>query len=153
MTKEQWDEFEKSLSGRGGSIKMVIDTYQVYFEIQCYKKQGLTYKYCIQTFIKNEETKGVYAFKGVWLDGENEIKRKFFRVIDKPLHTKKDIVFWTKQGRWYKNMKDNEGYFRCKTAAEARFIAYSPQWLSAVTLKNHLLKTCTSIELLQLEEA
>jgi hypothetical protein len=148
MTKEQWDTFKEKLSGQYGSVEMVIDSYNVLFSIRCKKISGMTYTYAILPFLKNEETKGEYMFLGKWLDGDSELKRKFVRVETKTLQTKKDIAFWNKQASHYKKMKDVKGYDRCKKAAEAKYVTCSPYWPSATALKNHLIKNCTSIELI-----
>ena len=64
LTKEQWETFDKALSGTWGSIEMLIDGYSVRFIVECCKKKGMSYTYCILVYVKSSEDDGKFMFKG-----------------------------------------------------------------------------------------
>ena len=151
MTKEQWEKFLIELSTKFGSVEMVIDTYRVKFYVEPCKKKAIDYTYAIMTYVESAEDNGQFMFKGKWLDTDCDIRRKFYREKSSSLYRKKEILYFEKTAKrlkktdpdWYKKTLDNYN---------KKIVFYSPQWLSAKALKTHLIKNCTSIELIQKEE-
>lgn len=126
MTSEEWKKAEAALSVPFEKINMLIDGYNVSVMTVPYK--SLTY--CLEIFIDG-------GFKLSWLKEDCEIRRRFCC-----RHTKSLL-----SAKQKKELKRERKKFREYVDKEMTYEWYEPFWMSFRSLKNHLIKNNTSIEL------
>ena len=124
MTKEEWDKVESSMQSPWGRASLLCDGFKVTLETGLYKRKLSSMVY----------VNGV--FKGAWMLEDCEERRRFFRPIKKLVWRKKITKGFSKKTLKSLNIDP----------AETR-IGFSPEWTSFRSLKSHLIKNNTSIEL------
>lgn len=129
MTKEEWGIVEKKLAGIYCSATLMCDGYRLTLCLEPISKMGLA----ICAYIN-----GTMDFKYA-LD-ECEERKRFFCVRTKAAYTQKERKDLIKScgKRWLKN----RGFELDKV-----YTSYYPWWKSFRSLKAHLIKNNTSIEL------
>lgn len=130
LTKEQWDEIEKQLSGTFGYVKLMVDGYNVSLSIEPIKKLRLAICIYVNGFIN---------FKG---DEEHlEIQRRFWSVRKRFVYSAKYRKYAKRQSRATRKMLGSD---------ENQTIEQHLPWFNSFkTLKAHLIKNNESIELIE----
>lgn len=124
MIKEEWDKVEKSMQSPWGSISLLCDGYRLTLQTSIYKRKLATI-----TYINGE-------WRGAWLLNDCEERRRFFRPVKLLAWRPKMLKGISK--RTLKSINIDPKEIR---------ISYDSQWGSFRSLKAHLLKNNTSIEL------
>ena len=120
MNKPDWDSVEKSLRHEFGSCKLKVDG--IALTLSCVV---LNRRLVIAWFIDGQ-------FLGKWLNGDCIEGQKFARPSIKKLFSEKERKEFKRLG-----IKGMDKEITC----------YYWSWLSFQSLKRHLLKTCTDIEI------
>lgn len=128
MTAEEWKKVEKTLSVPYFSVKMTIDGYNISIITVEYKPL----RYCYEIFVDGK-------FKLKWLTEDCEIRRRFCCRRTKSLLSAKQK----------KELKRERKKIREYVEKEMTYEWYEPFWTSFRSLKNHLIKNNTSIELVE----
>lgn len=130
MTKADWDMVEKKLGQIYCSATLMCDGYRLTLRVERISKMGLA----IYVYIN-----GVLDFKFAVDDCEE--RRRFFCVRTKAVYSQKEQKDMIKAcgKRWLKQ----RGYDVDKV-----YTMYYPWWKSFRSLKSHLIKNNTSIELI-----
>jgi hypothetical protein len=124
MKNEDWDKVEHSMQIPWGWVTLVCDGYQIDIRTGIYKRHLSSICY----------VNG--SFKGAWILNDCEERRRFFRPV-KRLNWKPRVL----KGLSKKKLK-------CMNIDPAETsISYSAEWTSFRSLKAHLIKNNTSIEL------
>lgn len=124
MTKEQWDKVDRSMQSPYGRVSLLCDGFKITVETGLYKRKLSSIIY----------VNGL--FKGAWMLEDCEERRRFFRPIKTLVWRRKLTKGISK--RMLKSLNIDP--------TETR-IAFSAEWSSFRSLKAHLLKNNTSIEL------
>lgn len=124
MTKEEWDKVDKSMQSPYGRVSLLCDGFKITVETGLYKRRLSSIIY----------VDGV--FKGAWMLEDCEERRRFFRPVKKLLWRRKMTKGFSK--KTLKSLGIDP--------AETR-ISFTAEWSSFRTLKTHLIKNNTSIEL------
>lgn len=133
MTKEDWEKVEKKLSSIFGRAKLMIDGYEITI---CYVQETVT-KYCLAVYVDGK-------IRGEWLLEDCDIRRKFFHESRKQLFTAKEkakVIKEVGKRAFERYMKENPDRYY--------ITSYEPYFGSFRTLKAHLIKNNTSIELIE----
>lgn len=131
MTETDWKTAEGRLNNIYGHINLLIDGYKV--SVGYVKKTNT--QYCLAVYID-----GVFEFK--WLTEECDIRRRFCRQGKKRMTSRKareDFIKAVGKKAAEKFEKENEHLLY--------MTYYEPYFGSFRTLKSHLIKNNTSIEL------
>ena len=138
ITKEQWAEIEKQLSGMMGRVKLMCDGYEIDANIERCKM-----RLYVMVYVDG-------CFKGEWIANRegSEIPLKFYREQKRPAAGAKMRAWYLKESKsrfWSKEQ-------RAEHAAKARktFSTWIPYWPNAKAFCRHIRKTCTSIELVKI---
>lgn len=130
LTKEEWDEIDKKLSGFCGIVHLRIDGYNVSLSLQFVKR----FKQAILVYINDK----IELNK---MNDSEEAKR-----------------FWCPHRKYLYPAKERKNMYRiCKKLgllsdrSGKYIIMYWPYWTSFSKLKAHLIKNNESIELLKEE--
>lgn len=132
MTKEDWKIVERQLSSLYGSAKMKIDGYII---TVTYARMTMT-RYCLAVYVNG-------VFKGEWLSEDCEIRRKFCNPQKRQVLSEKEKTKLIKEVGKRKFER-----FAKENPQKLQYTVYSPYFGSLRSLKSHILKNCTSIELL-----
>lgn len=137
ISKEQWAEIERQLSGSWGHVELICDGYKVSAEIQ----RIASLKLGITVFVDG-------VIKGEWLNDESEIPKKFHQ-------EKKRRIAKSPMREWYiKNSKSRlwskEERANYAAQAKATMSFWYPYWTNAAAFCRHIRKTCTSIEIVKI---
>lgn len=124
MTKEEWDKVDRSMQSPYGRISMLCDDFKITIETGLYKRKLSSTIY----------VNGI--FKGAWMLDDCEERRRFFRPIKRLVWKRKITKGFSKRSLKSLNIDPTETH-----------IAYSAEWSSFRSLKTHLVKNNTSIEL------
>ena len=124
MTKEEWDKVDKSMQSPYGQISLLCDAFRITIETGIYKRRLSSIIY----------VNG--HFKGAWTREDCEERRRFFRPIKRLVWKKKITKGFSKKSLKSLNIDPTETR-----------IAFSAEWSSFRSLKAHLIKNNTSIEL------
>ena len=135
ITKEQWEEIEKTLSYPYQSVKLRCDGYEVHAVV---KSDNM--KLVIVLYIDG-------WMKGEWLKDESEMGVKFFDRKTKYLSKPKERAGAFKQMNNKRLPSDLRAIF--KRIYEAKYSYFSPVWTSARSFCRHIRKTCNEIELME----
>lgn len=135
ITKEQWEEIEKSLSRPYGGVKLRCDGHDV-SAIVMTDKMKLVIEVYVDGFIKGE-----------WLLNEHEIGVKFYEKKTKYTLRQKEREEARKNMNNKRLGKDLREMF--KRHYEDKFSYYLPSWTNAKSFCRHIRKTCKSIELIE----
>lgn len=127
MTKEEWDELENILTSPFGYAKLLIDGYQITLQTQLHKM-----KLCIAVYI-NGSIKGDLCLK------DCEERRRFLRPHKVYLYKPK------KRARLKKEAKEFPKRYNIDPDEHRTYGLH--WWNSFRSLKSHLIKNNTSIEL------
>jgi len=138
ITKEQWAEIEKQLSGLMGRVDMLCDGYKVSAQVEK-NKMTLVVTIYVDGYIRGE-----------WLFNKNgsEIPLKFHQEKKRFGFSAKFRALLAKQAKSKYFNKDE----RDKAAADSKKTSshYWPHWPNAKAFCRHIRKTCTSIELVKI---
>lgn len=137
ISKEQWVEIEKQLSGSWGRVELICDGYGVDAVIS----RIAPLKLRITVFVDG-------VIKGEWLNDESDIPKKFHQ-------EKKRFLSKPDMRKWYiKNSKSKlwSKEERAEYAAKAKktMSFWYPYWTNAKAFCRHIRKTCTSIEIVKI---
>ena len=127
MTKEEWEQAEKSLFWSYGRVEMKIDGYDVTIVVEPLK----ALKNVLVVYMNGE-------LKGKWLSEDCEERRRFFQKHTKNLLSRKE------QKRLAREKKAVR-----ETVGKTTYEWYSPYWTSFRSLKSHLIKNNKRIELIK----
>lgn len=131
MTDEEWKQVEQRLTPPIGYVRLNIDGYTV--TIVTVKEKPL--HYCLGVYVNGE-------IRVEWIDQDCEVRRKFYR------HTTSSIL--NAKGR--QMLKKERKSVREAILKKCTFELYTPYWGSFKSLKAHLVKNCTSIEIARKED-
>jgi hypothetical protein len=137
ISKEQWNEIEKQLSGSWGRVELTCDGYKVSAVIERVGPLKLAVSVYVDGLIRGE-----------WIDGESEIPRKFHQ-------EKKRFVFGAKyRAALLKSSKAKvwNKEEREKYAADAKrtISHWWPYWTNPKSFCSHIRKSCTNIEVVKI---
>lgn len=130
MTKEDWKYIEEKLSYTFGSVKMLVDGYNV--TLACEPEKPL--HYVIMVYIDGK-------FRTKWVMEDCDIRRKFCS-----RHTK---CFLDQNQR--NRLKREKKAFREEVKKRLTREYYLPYWNSFKMMKSHFIKNNSSIELVKEE--
>ena len=129
MTKEEWKVVEEKLKIPGRPVNMICDGYQLALSLE----RIALMKLAICVYIDNK-------MRGSMILEDCEERRRFFQPHARSVYSSKEkkelIKLFGK--RWLKAKGTN---------IDAVHIQYYPWWKSFKSLKSHLIKNNTSIEL------
>lgn len=128
MTKEEWDDVEKTVMTRFGRVKLLCDGYQLRLGLVKLSAMKLGIGMWINGEINVE-----------WMQADCEERRRFFRPYTRSVWSAPQLAQLKK---FSKKQLQNSGLDIGKT-----FTTYYPWWTSFKPLKAHLIKNNTSIEL------
>lgn len=138
VTKEQWAEIEKQLSGLWGRVKLMCDGYEIYAAVEQYKM-----KMVVTVYVDG-------VIKGAWVfnEADSEIPRKFHQEKKRFVFSAKFRALLAKQAKSKYFNKDE----RDKAAADSKKTRshYWPHWPNAKAFCRHIRKTCTTIEVVKI---
>lgn len=139
VTKEQWAEIERNLSGPFGEVSLICDGYQVTAQIQSIAplKQGIV------IFVNG-------VSKGEWFKGEAEEARKFLCAKTRHIFNAKDREHAQAQlkRRFIKSDQSLSRHYN--DVVNDTLTHWYPYWTSAKAFCRHLRKTCTEIEVVKI---
>ena len=126
MTAEEWKICEKHLSGYYGIVHLKVDEYNLTLSVVPIKNLRQE----IMIYINGE-------FKTEWIINDCEIRRRFCNKHKKCFYSQAEM----------KKIKRMRKELREKALENAYYYWYEPYWQSFRSLKSHLIKNNTSIEL------
>lgn len=126
MTDEEWKKVEQRLTPLIGHVRLNIDGYAV--TIITVEEKPL--HYCLGVYVDGK-------IKIEWIEQDCEIRRKFYR--------RRTCSLLNAKGR--QMLKKERKSVREAVLKECTYEDYTPYWGSFRSLKAHLIKNCTSIEL------
>ena len=128
ISKDDWKQIEKELSGAYGTVELLIDGYEIILQVRWVGPR----KFAIMTYVNGK-------FLAKWLSDDCEERRRFLcenkRYLWKP-KTREAMRKLFKRYPKYYTSGDPAEFFRY----------YTPFWGSFSRLKAHLLKNNKSIE-------
>lgn len=130
MTKEEWESVEHKLLYPGAYARLKVDGYSITLMVLRYKMKMVIAVY----------TDGY--IKGEWLVKDCDIRRRFYQRSKHSLLTAADKK---KLARKSKSVQK-------EVQERATYYSFSPYWTSFRSLKRHLIKNNTSIELCKEED-
>lgn len=133
MTNDQWKKAEQMLIPPFGHVKLLIDGYNI--SVRTVRTSSTKYSYMV--YVDGE-------FKGEWLFEDCEIRRRFCYEVKKNTLTgkaKNDFIKEFGKREYNRFIKDNHD--------KMYYTYYVPYFGSFRTLKSHLIKNNTSIELVE----
>lgn len=131
MTKEEWKEVEERLKRLMDIVELQCDGYKVSLVL----KRESQFKNSIMVYVNG-------VFKGEWMEKDCEESRRFLRKVTKSLMSQKQRKEYKKfPKRLQKQLKWDE----------RKYSYYVPTWTSFNSLKRHLIKENSSIELIKKE--
>ena len=129
MTKEDWKVVEENLKHLLDIVELQCDGYKVSLVL----KRETQFKNSIMVYVNG-------SFKGEWMDKECEESRRFLRKVSRSLYNQKQKqAFGKLSKRLQKEMKID---------ISKTYSYYMPTWTSFNSLKRHLIKENSSIELI-----
>ncbi|MFZ2949535.1 MAG: hypothetical protein WA003_08620 [Desulfuromonadaceae bacterium] len=129
MTKAQWDAVEKSLTHQYAKVVLICDGFSLQLGIRKIAEMKLAIAFSVNG-------RGDYV---EWMKTDCEERRRFFRPYTRSVWSKPQLDMMKKMT---KKQLQNRSLDPGKT-----FTTYYPWWTSFKTLKSHLIKNNTSIEL------
>ena len=131
MTSQDWQEVEERLNHFYTFVELICDGYKVTLVLV----RVTQFKNVIRIYVDGQ-------IKGIWYTEDCEERRRFFRPVSKYAHTQKEKAHLNKiskslrrkMGPWYDPNK--------------KYTYYLPSWTSFKTLKSHLIKNNSNIELI-----
>lgn len=130
MTKEEWESVERKLCYPGDGVHLKIDGYNVTLRVMIYKMKMVIAIY-VNGYIKCE-----------WLIKDCDIRRRFYQ------RSKHSLLTAAEKKKLARKSKSVQ-----KEVQEwATYYSFSPYWTSFRSLKRHLIKNNTSIELCKEED-
>jgi len=124
MTKEDWDKVDRSMQSPYGRSSLLCDGFEITIETGLYKR-----KLSSIIYVNGH-------FKGAWLLEDCEERRRFLRPVKRLVWKKKITKGFSKRSLKSLNIDPTEVR-----------ICFSHEWTSFRSLKAHLIKNNTSIEL------
>lgn len=137
VTKEQWAEIERQLSGPYGRVELKADGYDLVLRVEGYT----VLRQCVAVYVNG-------VLKGEWFKGEAPEARKFC--------CEKRSWVWSAKMREEAKQKLKsrrldpilrEHYTR---VAERFSTVWMPAWLNPKSLTRHLRKSCTDISVVKI---
>lgn len=137
ITKEQWAEIERELSGLFGRVELLCDGYKVVANIATIAalRQGIVVY--VDGFVRGE-----------WMKGEAEEARKFHREMKRYLYPAKVRALAAKKAKNRQLPADLRKIFQ-RHATES-FSTWAPYWTNAKAFTRHLRKTCADISVVKI---
>jgi hypothetical protein len=133
ISKEQWGKVEAELSHSFGHVVMKCDEYELGLTVV---PLG-TLQYGIAVYVNG-------YFKGKWLMEDCEERRRFLRPVERFLLNAKERMEWLKiYGGKRAKKADVERVNR-------KIVFYQSYWTSAKSLRRHLEKNNSTLELVSL---
>jgi hypothetical protein len=133
ISKQQWADIEKALSGTYGMVTLVCDGYDLKLSLELVDKRSLA----IVTYVNG-------VWKGEWFRGEADEAKRFLCPVSRYIHKPKQRAALIKI----------YGGKRCPKAELERinkkFTTYQPFWTSVTALRRHLVKHNQSVELVKI---
>ena len=138
ISKEQWADIEKQLSGLMGRVDLICDGYKINAQVEKSKMKLFV------TIYVNGVTRGEWIFN----ESGSEIPLKFHQEKKRFIFSAKyraNLIKLSKSKLWSKEE-------RAKYAADAKATSshWWPHWPSAAAFCRHIRKTCTSIEIVKI---
>jgi hypothetical protein len=137
LSKEQWTDIERELSGVYGRVELLCDGYKVNAVI----KQKTALKFVITVYVDG-------VIKGEWFRGEAEEAKKFHcatKYYAYKAAARAEAKTKLKSKRLHASLKDHY-----KHVAEASTTFWFPYWTSPKAFCRHLRKTCQSISIVKI---
>lgn len=135
ITKEQWQDIEKTLSLPYQAVKLRCDEHDVYAVVGIYKR-----KLCVDIYVDG-------FVKGEWFNDKSEIGNKFYPRVTKYFlkpQERKDALKKANNKRLDKDLRD---YFR--KGYEQKYSYLVPHFANAKSFCRHIRKTCQLIEFIE----
>ena len=126
MTAEEWKTCEQRLFSNYRGVRLKVDEYNLTIAVVPTKKLKLE----IMVYIDGE-------FRGEWIINDCEIRRRFYNKHKKCFYSQAEMK---KIMRLRKALREEE-------LKNAYYYWYEPYWQSFRSLKSHLIKNNSSIEL------
>ncbi len=126
MTDKEWKQAEQRLTPPLGYVRLNIDGYTV--TIITVEEKPL--HYCLGVYVNGE-------IRVEWINQDCEVRSKFYRCRTSSLLTAK--------GK--RMLKRERKSVREAVLKKYTYEDYTPYWGSFKSLKSHLIKNCSSIEL------
>ncbi len=136
ITKEDWQEIEQKLKSFYNVVKLNCDGYEISLTLERLD----TMKNGIMVYVNG-------VIKGEWLTEECEERRRFYRPITRSLMSQKQRNNLKKLPKRTQNMLIKE------LKLDRTFTYYSFEWTSFNSLKRHLIKNNTNIELIRSDKS
>ncbi len=131
LTKEEWEQVAKALSGYTGAVALVVDGRKVSFARGLVKKNQLG----IMTYIDG-------TFEGAWLSHKEPTpETAFLKVISK--------FVWKESARSKFKKMSKRQLKQLDIDPDEKHYGRTPIWASASQIRRHYEKTFNSIELLE----
>ncbi len=138
-TKAQWDEVNKTLSGRWGSAYFLIDGYAIYASVEQVSRSLKIIVY-VNGWLKGSD---LWRGRDSELEQMPEIARKFFCLKKTSLHNAKEFKFYEKLYGSKAKAKANGVYDKYCTTGWG--------FSSSNAFISHIKKHCDSIEIVSYE--
>lgn len=129
MTKEEWKEVEEKLKRLWDIVKLKCDEYEVGLVLERHGQ----FKNEIMVYVNGE-------FKHEWINKECEESRRFLRKVTRALYSQKKKQAYNKLSKRVRKQLNID--------IDKTFRYYLPTWTSFNSLKRHLIKENSSIELI-----
>lgn len=127
MTKEEWGIVEHRLSNPYGSVDLVCDGYKLHLHTSIYKM-----RVNIMFYVDGK-------WLGRWILEDCEERRRFHRCVVHKCYGPAEKKKYLKLGKAFLK--------RMAIDLDKTWVSYRPDWGSFRSLKAHLIKNNTSIEL------
>ena len=131
MNREQWAALEVELRTPYGYAQLQADGHVLTLNVQRYK--GL--QYAITVYVDG-------FIKGEWMKKESEVGAKFWRPVLSSLFAGTALKRFEKEA-------GKRAAVRMKKQFPPTLVMHSPYFASVAVLRRHLVKTCSSIELVR----
>ncbi|SFH21635.1 hypothetical protein SAMN05660649_04286 [Desulfotomaculum arcticum] len=128
MTNEDWKEVEQQLQSIFSHVELKCDGYKVALVL----KRLSQMKNGIIVYVN-----GIFEYK--WLLDDCEERRRFCCPVKKSVYNQKHKAAMKKISKRLRGLQD----------PEAKYTYYLPYWSSFRSLKSHLIKNNSSIELIR----
>jgi hypothetical protein len=137
VSKEQWKEVEKQLSGIFGSVVLRCDGYEVLASVE-----GIgTLRQGIAVYVNG-------WIKGEWMGGEAEEARKFHRAMKRYLYSEKQRDEARKKAKSRRLPAEIRNWY--EGVATRSVSTWAPYWTNAQAFTRHLRKMCADIQVVRI---
>lgn len=137
ITKDQWADIERQLSGFLGRVELRCDGYEVVAAV----KPVASLQMGIVVYVNG-------WIRGQWMNGETEEPRKFHREIKRYVWSAKSRAEAAKKMKSRHVSAELREIYRRRTTASVS--TWAPYWTNAKAFANRLRKTCTDISVVKI---